>query len=201
LRSPPRRTDTQPSSISKTRKAERIPTAFAYSGKNRTRARGAAPADADSPDTLLIRICAAPPNEKIAYMHLTRRLSQALRPVHLRRRQLARRHNRDCLWRLRIELPNPRVRVTDIDTNAVAEVTAGYRGEFAVKGLPPGRYTVSVTSFDGFPESRVELRDGETARVDLRIRELSISPDFAKRRRSLCPNSAAPVRQASPPSK
>ncbi len=81
-----------------------------------------------------------------------------------------------------IELPNPRVRVTDIDTNAVAEVTAGYRGEFAVKGLPPGRYTVSVTSFDGFPESRVELRDGETARVDLRIRELSISPDFAKRR-------------------
>ena len=79
-----------------------------------------------------------------------------------------------------IIIPNPQVTVTNLATKATITVTAGYDAKFQIKDLPPGRYAVRVASFDSFPETTVELRAGETARADLRIRKLAISPALAK---------------------
>jgi hypothetical protein len=79
-----------------------------------------------------------------------------------------------------IVLPNPRVRVMSVATRSAMDVTADYGGKFVVKGLSPGRYIVSVVSFEGFPEVTVDLRAGESVKVDLRIRALAISPAFSK---------------------
>ena len=81
-----------------------------------------------------------------------------------------------------IIIPNPLVRVTNLTTRLAKVVTADYGGKFVVKELPPGRYIVSTASLDGFPEVTVELRSGETANADLRIRRLEISPAHAKPR-------------------
>jgi len=79
-------------------------------------------------------------------------------------------------------LPNPQVRVTNEATRAAIDIVAGYGGKFVVKDLAPGRYTVSVVSFESFPTITVEVRAGETSTVDLRISDLEVSPAFAKPR-------------------
>ncbi|MFN0171625.1 MAG: carboxypeptidase-like regulatory domain-containing protein [Bryobacteraceae bacterium] len=79
-----------------------------------------------------------------------------------------------------IAIPNPRVRVKELATGAERVITAGYDGRFIVKGLAGGRYRVSVISFACFDEVTVELREGETARADLRARRLAMSAAHSK---------------------
>ena len=81
-----------------------------------------------------------------------------------------------------ISIPDARVRVTNKATGASSTVVAGHDGKFEVQHLPPGTYTISVISFDGFPDVTVDLRADQTARADLRIRKLGISSAFAKPR-------------------
>jgi hypothetical protein len=63
-------------------------------------------------------------------------------------------------------VPDAKVHVTNVDTNAERTTTSGANGDFSVPNLPPARYKITVEK-TGFSISAVEpfdLRVGETAR-------------------------------------
>ena len=66
----------------------------------------------------------------------------------------------------------PAVAVTLTNGSGTAqETTADEKGEFSFAGLAPGIYTVSVTlqGFEPFKSANIDLKAGESARVDIRL--------------------------------
>ena len=65
-------------------------------------------------------------------------------------------------------LPNVAVKVSNTATLRIVETTTGATGEYAVRNLDPGRYSVrfTVKGFAPYEVTRVELGLGKTLRVN-----------------------------------
>jgi hypothetical protein len=78
--------------------------------------------------------------------------------------------------------PNQQVTATNTRTHKVTTVIGGYDGRYEVCCPEAGNYDVTVSSMDGFERVRIDLKPGDFATADLRIRPVRISPEFAKPR-------------------
>src|SRR6266478_4134950 len=69
-----------------------------------------------------------------------------------------------------IPLPNVQVTATNTKTHFATTITAAYTGQYEICCLEPGPYVLTVTSMDGFPPAKADVRSGEFTTTDLQIR-------------------------------
>jgi hypothetical protein len=65
-------------------------------------------------------------------------------------------------------VPNAKVTITQVDTNAVRTIMSSGSGTYSVPQLPPGKYSVKVDAkgFKGFKQTNIVLQIDQIAQVD-----------------------------------
>ncbi|HEY1204165.1 MAG: TonB family protein [Bryobacteraceae bacterium] len=68
-------------------------------------------------------------------------------------------------------IPNAKIRITNVDTGALLNLTTNEKGEYATSGLSAGRYTLKAESpgFQSAEKTGIVLQAGARQRVDFRL--------------------------------
>lgn len=81
-----------------------------------------------------------------------------------------------------IVIPNARISVTSLQSGRTIYTLAEYSGKYTVRDLRQGRYRLAVPSIPAFSPVEIEVQGGSEAVADLRIGEVAIPAEIAKRR-------------------